>query len=161
MATEVRKRPSSRTLPPARIVFESYAITDRRYRYPFINCTHCGPRFTIITAVPDDRPNTTMSSFVQCDRCLSEYRDPTNRRFHAQPNACPACGPHLRLTVSTGRTLAERDAALARSVDALRRGEIVAVQGIGGFQLLVDATNADAVRRLRTRKQRNEKPLAV
>jgi hydrogenase maturation protein HypF len=134
---------------------------DRRFRYPFINCTHCGPRFTLITALPYDRPNTTMCGFTQCARCLEEYRDPSNRRFHAQPNACPTCGPHVRLKFSTGRTLAERDVALARSVDALRRGEILAVQGVGGFQLLVDATNADAIRRLRNRKRRDEKPLAV
>lgn len=134
---------------------------NRRHQYPFTNCTHCGPRFTIIRAVPYDRPNTTMAEFVQCTQCQSEYEDPTNRRFHAQPNACPECGPQLALVDATGTTSARGEAALNAAADAIRSGEVVALQGIGGFQLLVDARNDVAVRRLRTRKHRWEKPLAV
>ena len=134
---------------------------DRRYRYPFANCTHCGPRFSIIERLPYDRTNTTMRGFKMCPACAAEYRDPRNRRFHAQPNACPVCGPALSWTAATGRVLAVRDEALRAAVAALRDGLIVAVKGIGGFHLMVDARDAAAVRRLRERKRRDEKPFAV
>lgn len=139
---------------------------DRRYRYPFTNCTNCGPRFTIIADIPYDRPNTTMSVFPMCPDCRREYGDPSNRRFHAQPNACPACGPHLWLAGATGRPLvgdAERAdlAVLARTRDLLLAGRIVAIKGLGGFLLACDATNAEAVRTLRERKRRPHKPFAI
>ncbi len=140
---------------------ELFTPADRRYRYPFINCTHCGPRFSIVTALPYDRPNTTMRGFTMCPACAAEYHDPADRRFHAQPVACPACGPQLALWDAAGKPLATRDDALRAAVDALRGGQIVAVKGLGGFQLLVDARDADAVARLRTRKAREEKPFAV
>ncbi len=135
---------------------------DRRYRYPFINCTNCGPRFTIIRRIPYDRPNTSMAVFKMCARCQSEYDDPRDRRFHAQPNACPDCGPHIWLEPANDNTiLAERDEALQQTVHLLLQGKIVAIKGLGGFHLAVDATNAQAVGRLRQRKNREEKPLAL
>lgn len=134
---------------------------NRRYRYPFTNCTNCGPRFSIIAALPYDRASTTMRSFVMCDACAHEYDDPSNRRFHAQPNACPTCGPQLALWDSDGRTLATRDAALQAGVEALREGRILAIKGIGGFHLMVDARNDEAVGELRRRKHREEKPFAL
>lgn len=139
-------------------------ITDpenRRYRYPFTNCTHCGPRFSIIEALPYDRPNTTMRQFIMCAECQAEYENPLDRRFHAQPNACPHCGPQLALWDRGGRVLAQRDDALRTAVAALRQGLIVAVKGLGGFHLLVDAGNPQAVALLRERKGRYEKPFAV
>jgi hydrogenase maturation protein HypF len=136
--------------------------TDRRYRYPFTNCTNCGPRFTIIADIPYDRPNTTMRAFAMCPDCQREYDDPANRRFHAQPNACSICGPHLWLTDSAGQLLAgDASQALSQVRDRLLAGQIVAIRGLGGFQLACDATNADAVRTLRARKQRPHKPFAV
>ncbi|MGD8710612.1 MAG: carbamoyltransferase HypF, partial [Ectothiorhodospiraceae bacterium] len=135
--------------------------SNRRYRYPFTNCTHCGPRFSIMHALPYDRAETTMRGFQQCAECLREYSDPDNRRFHAQPNACPACGPQLALVAADGRRLAERDDALASAVRALAAGRIVAVKGLGGFHLMVDAGSQAAVQRLRLRKHRPEKPFAV
>ncbi len=134
---------------------------NRRYRYPFSNCTNCGPRFSIIADLPYDRTRTTMRAFPMCASCEAEYGDPGNRRFHAEPNACPACGPRLALWNHEGGLLAERDAALLEAAHALRRGEIVAVKGLGGFHLMVDAQNEAAVRRLRARKHREEKPFAV
>jgi hydrogenase maturation protein HypF len=134
---------------------------DRRYLYPFTNCTNCGPRFTIITALPYDRPNTTMARFVMCEACRREYEDPENRRFHAQPNACPACGPQLALWDQAGAVLATRQDALQMAAETIRAGQIVALKGLGGFHLLVDARNQDAVLRLRQRKHREEKPLAL
>ncbi|MGO8672460.1 MAG: carbamoyltransferase HypF [Capsulimonadaceae bacterium] len=134
---------------------------NRRYRYPFINCTNCGPRYSIIESVPYDRPATTMRGFEMCPACRAEYNDPANRRFHAQPNACPACGPQLALWASDGTVLAREDAALVGAANAVMAGKIVAVKGIGGFQLLVDARDDDAVRQLRDRKHREEKPFAV
>jgi hydrogenase maturation protein HypF len=128
---------------------------DRRYRYPFINCTNCGPRFTIIQDIPYDRPLTTMRAFPMCAACEAEYRDPLNRRFHAQPNACPDCGPQ----VSYGNLT--RDAAIHAAFDSLRAGKIVALKGIGGFHLACDATNDAAVRTLRERKGRGAKPFAL
>jgi hydrogenase maturation protein HypF len=135
--------------------------SNHRYRYPFTNCTHCGPRFTIVQGVPYDRPNTTMKKFVQCPHCQAEYDDPSNRRFHAQPNACPHCGPSLRLLDGQGTEVAHKDEALAHAVRAVTSGKILALQGLGGFQLMVDATNDAAVERLRLRKHRWEKPFAV
>ena len=132
---------------------------ERRYRYPFINCTHCGPRFTIIRAMPYDRPFTVMASFPLCRKCATEYRDPYDRRFHAQPVACPACGPHLAWRSGSAR--AEKDAALQAAVAMLKAGGIVAIKGIGGFHLACDAQNDEAVAMLRARKRRPAKPLAV
>ena len=134
---------------------------DRRYRYPFTNCTNCGPRYTIVLSVPYDRPATTMRGFAMCPACRAEYDDPSDRRFHAQPNACPECGPQLTWRDPTGQALADGDDALTAAVDALRDGAVVAVKGIGGYHLAVDATNADAVRELRRRKARDDKPFAV
>ncbi|KGI80709.1 HAD family hydrolase [Actinopolyspora erythraea] len=132
---------------------------DRRYRYPFLNCTNCGPRFTIVTDVPYDRPLTTMAPFGMCADCAAEYHDPANRRFHAQPVCCPACGPRLRLTDSAGTALP--DDPLRRTAAALREGGIVAVKGLGGYHLAVDAANSDAAATLRKRKHREEKPFAI
>ena len=130
---------------------------DRRYRYPFTNCTDCGPRYTIVRGVPYDRPATTMAAFTMCAECRAEYDEPADRRFHAQPNACPACGPRLRWS-PTGEA---GDAALVAAVAALRSGRIVAVKGIGGFHLAVDAGDEAAVAELRRRKARDDKPFAV
>ncbi len=134
---------------------------NRRYHYPFTNCTHCGPRFTIVLALPYDRPATTMRSFTMCPACRKEYEDPTCRRFHAQPNACPECGPRLASTNRAGELRAEGDAALADAAAALVRGEIVAAKGIGGFQLLCDARSPHPVALLRERKERPAKPFAL
>jgi len=140
---------------------EVFDTSDRRYRYPFTNCTNCGPRFSIVESLPWDRANTTMRRFVMCDSCRTEYETLADRRFHAQPNACPDCGPQLSLLDSTGNAVAQRDAALLGAANALRDGKIVALKGLGGFQLLVDAHNGDAISRLRQRKQRPHKPFAV
>lgn len=134
---------------------------DRRYRYPFTNCTHCGPRFSIIRSLPYDRHRTTMGAFAMCPACRAEYDNPGDRRFHAQPNACPACGPHLELWDASGRVLAENEAALQAAVASLRDGKIVAVKGLGGFHLMADAGQEHVVTRLRQRKHREEKPLAL
>jgi len=135
--------------------------SDRRYRYPFINCTHCGPRFTIIEDMPYDRARTSMRRFSMCPACRSEYEDPGDRRFHAEPNACPDCGPRLSLWNKSGATLCGGEDALDAAVAALRAGSIVAVKGIGGFHLMVDARDQAAVHRLRVRKRRVGKPFAV
>ncbi len=135
--------------------------TDRRYRYPFTNCTNCGPRYSIIESLPYDRANTTMKIFPMCERCRAEYEDPANRRFHAQPNACPECGPQLALWTPAGAVVATRDEALRAAADALRAGQVVAVKGLGGFHLMADATSGAAVTELRRRKRRGDKPLAV
>ncbi len=140
---------------------EIFDPQDRRYRYPFANCTHCGPRYSILEALPYDRANTTMRAFRMCPACEAEYRDPRNRRFHAQPNACPVCGPQLAWTRADGTVLAARDDALRAAAEALRGGRIAAVKGIGGFHLMADARDGAAVRRLRERKKRDEKPFAL
>ena len=131
---------------------------DRRYGYPFINCTNCGPRFTIVRDIPYDRALTTMSVFPMCPECEREYHDPANRRFHAQPNACWKCGPRLEFRDERGST---SDTPVSEVVGRLRAGEIAAIKGLGGFHLAVDATNSEAVERLRLRKHRIEKPFAV
>jgi len=134
--------------------------SDRRYLYPFINCTNCGPRYTIIEDIPYDRHKTSMRVFSMCPRCEAEYHDPSNRRFHAQPNACPICGPRVSLLDAFGRPIPVDDpVAAARGI--LKKGRILAVKGLGGFHLAVDALNSEAVRLLRQRKKREEKPLAV
>lgn len=132
---------------------------DRRHRYPFTNCTNCGPRFSIIRELPYDRPGTAMAEFAMCATCRAEYDDPLDRRFHAQPTACPACGPHL--TWRGHGTATDDEGIIALAADAIRSGSIVALKGIGGYQLLVDAENTSAVDRLRERKQRPTKPLAL
>jgi hydrogenase maturation protein HypF len=132
----------------------------RRYLYPFINCTNCGPRFTIVESIPYDRPNTSMKVFPMCPECGREYHDPADRRFHAQPNACWQCGPRLSWHDGTGRALPCPD-PIAEAVAALRRGRVIAMRGLGGFHLVVDAGSEEAVRLLRQRKRRPAKPLAV
>jgi hydrogenase maturation protein HypF len=134
---------------------------ERRYRYPFTNCTNCGPRWSIITALPYDRSRTSMSGFSMCDRCRAEYEDPTDRRFHAQPIACPDCGPTLRLITPDGKTEATGDPALRQAAERVKRGEILAVRGLGGFQLVALACCQETVARLRRRKRRPDKPFAV
>lgn len=140
---------------------ELAAAGDRRHAYPFINCTNCGPRYSILCELPYDRPRTTMAGFVMCPECRREYEDANDRRYHAQPNACPVCGPQVELQDAAGQVLATRGAAIAAAAEALRSGRIVAVKGLGGFHLMVDAANEEAVRELRRRKHREEKPLAV
>ena len=141
---------------------ELFAPADRRYLYPFINCTNCGPRYSIITGIPYDRPLTTMARFTMCDACRTEYEDPANRRFHAQPIACPDCGPHLRLVDGTGRPLASSGAsALDTVVAMLRAGKILAIKGLGGYHLAADPFNDGTVEELRRRKNRDEKPFAL
>lgn len=140
---------------------ELFDPSDRRYRYPFINCTYCGPRYSVILSLPYDRPNTTMRTFALCEACRHEYESPLDRRFHAQPTACPRCGPSLAAWSGRGEVLAERENALLLAEQALRDGQIVALKGLGGFQLLCDARNAEAVRTLRARKRRPDKPFAV
>ncbi|MDB6066435.1 MAG: (NiFe) hydrogenase maturation protein HypF [Pedosphaera sp.] len=134
---------------------------NRRHRYPFTNCTNCGPRFTIIEDLPYDRKSTTMRHFAMCPECDREYHDPRDRRFQAQPNACPKCGPHLELWNTTGNVVARHNDALLEAAECIRNGKIVAIKGLGGFQLVVDARDEAAVRCLRDRKHREEKPFAV
>lgn len=134
---------------------------DRRFRYPFTNCTNCGPRYTIIKDIPYDREKTTMARFAMCPACSAEYDDPLDRRFHAQPNACWDCGPRVWLEDAEGNRIAERDEAVSRVVALLDSGSIAAIKGLGGFHLAVKATDEAAVSRLRSRKVREEKPFAV
>ena len=133
---------------------------DRRYRYPFLNCTNCGPRFTITRRIPYDRPQTSMAKFKMCPACQAEYDDPINRRFHAQPNACRVCGPRVWLVAPDGAEI-HSDDPVSETIDRLVAGDVMAIKGIGGFHLAVDATNETAVMRLRERKHRYGKPLAV
>ena len=140
---------------------EIFDPNNRRYLYPFTNCTHCGPRFSIITGLPYDRRQTTMTKFEMCDQCRREYEDPGNRRFHAQPNACPDCGPQMELWDANGNVIARRHNAMKQAANAIKRGKLVALKGIGGFQLLADATSESAVIQLRKRKNREEKPFAL
>jgi hydrogenase maturation protein HypF len=134
---------------------------DRRHRYPFINCTQCGPRYTLIESLPYDRPNTSMAGFPLCPDCEREYQDPANRRFHAEPVACPACGPQLSFHDKEDGFLATRDAALDAALDKLHHGHIIAVKGVGGYHLMCDARDYTVVDELRWRKHRPAKPLAV
>ena len=140
---------------------EIFDPQNRRYLYPFTNCTNCGPRYSIIEKLPYDRQNTTMKAFAMCSECQREYDDPSNRRFYAQPNACPVCGPHPEFWDGKGNILARGHNAIQRTVEVLLHGKIVALKGLGGFQLIVDAANEKAVRRLRQRKNRDEKPFAL
>jgi hydrogenase maturation protein HypF len=157
--------PDFDTCPDCRA--ELFAPGNRRFRYPFINCTNCGPRFTIIRGVPYDRPNTTMAGFPLCPDCQAEYADPLDRRFHAQPVACPTCGPHIWYenpspsAGAPGKPAAEREAALQLARQAIQAGKILAVKGLGGFHLACSALDEGAVSRLRQRKQRVGKPFAV
>ena len=134
---------------------------DRRYRYPFINCTQCGPRYTLIRALPYDRPNTTLADFELCAACRAEYEDPLDRRFHAEPVACAECGPALSFHDAGGEVGPTAEAALEAALSLLREGRILAVKGVGGYHLMCDASDDTAVRRLRQRKHRPDKPLAV
>jgi hydrogenase maturation protein HypF len=140
---------------------EIFDPSNRRYLYPFTNCTNCGPRFTIIESLPYDRPNTAMKFFQMCSECRDEYENPRDRRFHAQPNACPKCGPHIELWNASEKILCTQHDALLQSVTAICEGKIVAVKGLGGFHLMVDARNEKAIARLRERKHREEKPFAL
>jgi hydrogenase maturation protein HypF len=138
-----------------------FDAANRRDRYPFTNCTNCGPRYSIITALPYDRRNTTMHDFQMCADCEAEYHNPLDRRFHAQPNACPRCGPQLELWNRDGQVLATGDRALLETTQAIRSGKILAIKGLGGFHLVVDAANLEAVTKLRKCKHRPDKPLAL
>lgn len=133
---------------------------DRRHRYPFINCTNCGPRYTIIDNLPYDRPYTSMKFFQMCDKCQAEYDDPLNRRFHAQPNACPVCGPHVTLYNNSRKKVATQD-PIKKTTALLKQGNIIALKGLGGFHLVADAENIEVVKNLRKRKHREEKPFAI
>jgi hydrogenase maturation protein HypF len=135
--------------------------SDRRFRYPFINCTNCGPRYTITRAIPYDRPNTTMAMFELCPACSREYHDPSNRRFHAQPNACPECGPSVEFKVQNSRFKGIQTEPIGATMEIMRQGGIMAIKGLGGFHIACDALNDTAVRTLRQRKRKNNKPFAV
>ena len=139
---------------------ELFDPDDRRFQYPFINCTNCGPRYTIISDIPYDRPKTSMKHFKMCKMCQAEYDDPCNRRFHAQPNACKECGPHVTLYDNSEKKIDTRN-PVEKTAELLKQGYIVAIKGLGGFHLAVDAVNNDAVSMLRSRKHREEKPLAI
>ena len=139
---------------------ELFDSSDRRYLYPFINCTNCGPRYSITKAVPYDRKNTTMQDFALCEQCTSEYHDPQDRRFHAQPNACASCGPKITLLDSRGKEIRSAE-PIKEAVNLLKKGKIIAVKGLGGYHIACDALNAEAVARLRTGKRKNNKPFAL
>ena len=162
--SERNRRPTVRISPDLPVCDEcSRELADssnRRYRYPYINCTNCGPRYTVILALPYDRPNTTMKDWPFDEYCDREYHDPANRRFHAQPVACPACGPHYYLRIGT-KIVRGDDRVIGRTVELLDSGKIVAVKGLGGYHLACDARNAEAVAAMRARKFRKEKPFAV
>ncbi|GAG43467.1 unnamed protein product, partial [marine sediment metagenome] len=138
---------------------ELTSLTDRRFGYPFINCTNCGPRYSIIRSVPYDRPNTTMSAFTMCPACRAEYDDPADRRFHAQPNACPVCGPRVWMVDRTGEPTGGDGIEQCKAM--LADGKIVAIKGLGGFHLACRADSDDAVARLRDSKSRQAKPFAL
>jgi len=140
---------------------EMFDSKNRRYLYPFINCTNCGPRFSIIESLPYDRPNTSMKIFEMCDLCREEYDDPMNRRFHAQPTACSVCGPQLALWDENGIIISKKEKALISTSKLIKEGKIIALKGLGGFQLIVDASNDNAIEELRKRKHREEKPFAL
>lgn len=147
---------------------EMRTLDDRRHRYPFVNCTHCGPRYTIVEALPYDRPNTTMHSFPMCDECRGEYENPEDRRYHAQPIACPACGPQclfvepkVRYQDLSFAGVRDSVSQIRRAIECLMNGKTVAIKGIGGFHLVADATSHGAINRLRRIKHRNRKPLAI
>jgi hydrogenase maturation protein HypF len=157
---------------PAAIILPDIAVCDkclsemfdpnnRRFLYPFINCTNCGPRFSIIESLPYDRPNTSMKNFKMCDECKEEYENPFNRRFHAQPIACPKCGPKVQLLNKNRKLICEKEDAISEAVQKIKEKKIIALKGLCGFQFIVNAGNDDAVKRLRERKQRDEKPFAV
>ncbi|MGH7929177.1 MAG: acylphosphatase, partial [Candidatus Binatia bacterium] len=139
---------------------ELFDPSDRRYRYPFINCTNCGPRFTIVEGVPYDRKQTTMARFKMCAGCAREYHDPADRRFHAQPNACSTCGPQVRLLDTGGKEIADSE-PISQAAYLLRQGAIIAVKGLGGYHLACSAFDEHSVRRLRSKKQREDKPFAL
>src|ERR1700727_1781227 len=141
-------------------IAELFDPSDRRYRHPFVTCTNCGPRFTIIRALPYDRPATTMSAFAMCERCATEYHDPADRRFHAQPIACPDCGPTLWFAARADRVDGS-DAALGATQQALADGAVVAIKGVGGYHLACRVDDEAAVVGLRTRKARGAKPFAM
>jgi hydrogenase maturation protein HypF len=159
-ATGHRRAPISADVATcAACLKELFDPKDRRYLYPFTNCTDCGPRFTITLRVPYDRPNTTMRSFDMCDECAAEYHDPSDRRFHAQPIACPRCGPRAALIDKSGKEMPGEP--IARAAELIRGGELIAVKGLGGYHIACDASNEHSVKELRGRKGREEKPLAV
>lgn len=140
---------------------EIFSPSDRRYLYPFTNCVNCGPRFSIVESVPYDRKNTTMRDFKMCDECAAEYNSPLDRRYHAQPIACPRCGPHVELWDNTGNVIRKHHEAILLAANAVLDGKIVALKGLGGFQLIVLAEDDEAVKRLRLLKKREEKPFAL
>lgn len=155
---DVHITPDAATCPDC--LKELFDSKNRRFRYPFINCTNCGPRLTIINAIPYDRANTSMSCFGLCANCLDEYKNPADRRFHAEPNACPVCGPQLKLLDSSGQPV-QTDDPVQSAIDLLSSGHVLAIKGLGGFHLSVDAGSDEAVKKLRSRKYREEKPLAI
>ncbi len=140
---------------------EVFDPRNRRHLYPFINCTNCGPRFSIVEALPYDRPNTSMKNFTMCNECRREYENPIDRRFHAQPTACPVCGPQIELWNKNGEVVSEKFEAIPKTIELISEGKIIAFKGLGGYQLIVDASNNEAVSQLRTRKHREEKPFAL